>query len=351
MAASWETLRWRAARLELLDQRALPARLDYIGLSSAADVAQAIRDMVVRGAPAIGCAAAYGVALDALCHADDAPPKYADAVRAALQVLAASRPTAVNLFWALERMNRCFMQTTITPRLNAESLLREAQAMHSEDLQSNLRLGEYGAALLPDDGCVLTHCNAGALATAGHGTALGVLRSARALGKRIRVLADETRPLLQGARLTAWELQQDGFDVTLICDNMAGHCMQRGMVDAVIVGADRIAANGDVANKIGTFMVAVLARHHSIPFYVAAPWSTVDLGMADGSAIPIEERSGSEITGYGPCHWAPDGVNTYNPAFDVTPASLVTAIITDRGVIAQPNQVRMASMLSKAELT
>ena len=350
VSSSWETMRWRAAHLELLDQRALPTRLDYVVLGSAGEVAGAIRDMVVRGAPAIGCAAAYGVALEALLHVDGALADYDQAVRKAFQALAASRPTAVNLFWALARMERCFTKADVAPRLNAEALLNEARAIHEEDLRANLQLGEYGASLLPEEGCVLTHCNAGALATAGHGTALGVLRSARAHGKRLRVLADETRPLLQGARLTAWELRQDGFDVTLICDNMAGHCMQRGMVDAVIVGADRIAANGDVANKIGTFMVAVLARHHGIPFYVAAPCSTIDFDIADGSAIPIEQRASLEVTGFGEIQWSPSGVNTYNPAFDVTPASLVTAIITERGVVHQPDAGGLVKLRNSPEM-
>jgi methylthioribose-1-phosphate isomerase len=317
-----ETLRWAGDALELLDQRRLPSEFDYVRCGDAADVATAIRDMVVRGAPAIGCAAAYGVALAAL---------RGDELEEAFRVLAASRPTAVNLFWALDRM-RGRMARPWTP----QALLDEAAAIHVEDIATNHAIGEAGAPLIADGARVMTHCNAGALATAGHGTALGIIRSARDAGKQLSVLANETRPYLQGARLTAWEMMQERIPVTLITDNMAGHMMQQGKVDVVIVGADRIAANGDVANKIGTYTVAVLAARHGIPFYVAAPLSTIDPAIPDGRAIPIEERAAAEVTGYGETRWAPEGVGVANPAFDVTPAELVTAIVTEKGVISPP---------------
>jgi methylthioribose-1-phosphate isomerase len=301
-----EALRWRGDRLELLDQRFLPDRILYVSCRSAAEVAAAIRDMVVRGAPAIGCAAAFGVVLSR-----GSSEGYA--------ALAKSRPTAVNLFWALERMKR------------AKDLEAEANAIFEEDLAANRSMGKLGAELIPDRARVMTHCNTGALATAGHGTALGVIRSARS--KNVSVIACETRPYLQGARLTAWECVQEGIPCTLITDSMAGHLMSRGEVDVVIVGADRIAANGDVANKIGTYSLAVLARRHAIPFYVAAPLSTFDRTIPDGSRIPIEERPADEVTGYRDLRWAPEGVKVRNPAFDVTPAELVTALICEKGVL------------------
>jgi methylthioribose-1-phosphate isomerase len=338
-----ETLRWRAGRLELLDQRHLPAIVGYRSYQDAAGVAEAIQTMVVRGAPAIGCAAAYGVALEALRLA--AAPERERSLEAAFARLAASRPTAVNLFWALERMRRCWSQAREqTGQDLAARLLAEASAIHAEDLRINQTMGQHGARLLADGARVLTHCNAGALATAGHGTALGVVRSAVAAGKRISVVADETRPLLQGARLTAWELLSDGIPVTLITDGMSGHLMSRGEIDAVIVGADRIAANGDVANKIGTYMVAVLAARHAIPFYVAAPLSTIDRQTPDGSHIPIEERDAREVTGHGDVGWAAPGVKVRNPAFDVTPAALVTALITERGVLPSPTAESIAAL-------
>jgi methylthioribose-1-phosphate isomerase len=262
-------------------------------------------------------------------------------------VLAASRPTAVNLFWALKRMrqlwddNRHRAVTEI-----AAALLAEAHEIHAEDIRINRAMGVHGAALLPDGARVLTHCNAGALATAGHGTALGVIRSAVEAGKRISVIADETRPFLQGARLTAWEMVQENIPVTLITDNMAGHLMSHGEIDAVIVGTDRVAANGDVANKIGTYMVAVLAHRHGIPFYVACPLSTIDRDLPNGAAIPIEERAADEVTGFRDCQWAAKGVNVRNPAFDVTPAELVTALITEIGVVRAPNLERVAALFA-----
>jgi methylthioribose-1-phosphate isomerase len=282
-------------------------------------VAQAIRDMVVRGAPAIGCAAAFGVALS-----KGSSESY--------EILAKSRPTAVNLFWALERMKK------------AKHLKAEAEAIFAEDLAANRALGKLGAELLSEGARVMTHCNAGALATAGYGTALGVIRSAK--GKHVSVIACETRPYLQGARLTAYECVQEGIPCTLITDSMAGHLMSKGEVDVIVVGADRIAANGDVANKIGTYALAVLAKRHGIPFYVAAPLSTFDPKIPDGSHIPIEERPAAEVTGYRETRWAPQGVAVRNPAFDVTPAELVTGIICEKGVVLAPTRERLQALMS-----
>ncbi len=342
-----ETLRWQDGRLEMIDQRILPQRFQYLAYDSATTVAEGIRDMVVRGAPAIGCAAAYGIALEALRLADSDQKAFDAGLEVGFNALAASRPTAVNLFWALQRMRDCWKKL---PRQNpsdiAGRLLQEAHDILAEDIQACKNMGRLGAELLHDGDTVLTHCNAGALATAGHGTALGVIRSAAEAGKRISVIADETRPFLQGARLTAWEMVQEGIPVTLICDNMSGHLMKEGKISAVIVGADRIAANGDVANKIGTYMVAVLAKRHGIPFYVAAPLSTIDTSIATGADIPIEERAAREVTGYGDVTWAPDGVQIRNPAFDVTPRELVTALITERGVITSPDPSQIAALLS-----
>jgi methylthioribose-1-phosphate isomerase len=341
-AAAVETLRWTGERLDLIDQRGLPSRLEYVACRSAADVAAAIRDMVVRGAPAIGCAAAFGVALEAL-RQRERPRRELDAALAlAFEHLGASRPTAVNLFWALDRMREALVSAG--PAGSGEvaaQLVRAAAALLQADLETNRAIGRAGAALVPEAARIMTHCNAGALATAGHGTALGVVRSARDLGKRISVIASETRPYLQGARLTAWEMVQEQIPVTLITDSMAGHLMRLGQVDLVIVGADRIAANGDVANKIGTYTLAVLAARHGLPFYVAAPLSTIDADMASGDAIPIEQRAAAEMTGYGNVVWAPAGVAVVNPAFDVTPAELVTALITERGVTRKPDAAKI----------
>jgi methylthioribose-1-phosphate isomerase len=331
-----ETLRWRGGRLEMIDQRVLPARFEYITYSDAVQVAEGIRSMVVRGAPAIGCAAAYGVALEALARQAAPRAEFDAAMQAAFAMLASSRPTAVNLFWAIKRMQRLYAALLIQALSNAqiaEALLAEAHAVTAEDIRINRAMGAHGAALLADGARVLTHCNAGALATAGYGTALGVIRAAWEQGKRIQVIADETRPVLQGARLTAWELMQDQIPVTLITDNMAGALMRQGKIQLCVVGADRIAANGDVANKIGTYSVAVLARAHNIPFYVAAPYSTIDLQTQSGADIPIEARNPLEVTAIHGSHpIAPPGVAVLNPAFDVTPASLITGIITERGV-------------------
>ncbi len=342
-----QTLRWRDGALEMIDQRVLPARFEYLRYGSAAEVAEGIRSMVVRGAPAIGCAAAYGVALQALTLRSASPQAFELGLEAGFKVLAASRPTAVNLFWALKRMRGVWdVNAQRSPQQIAELLLSEAHEISAEDVRINRAMGEHGAALLADGARVLTHCNAGALATAGHGTALGVIRSAVESGKRISVIADETRPFLQGARLTAWEMVQEKIPVTLITDNMAGHLMSRGEIDAVIVGTDRVAANGDVANKIGTYMVAVLAQRHGIPFYVACPLSTIDLTVPDGAAIPIEERAAEEVTGFRECQWAAQGVQVRNPAFDVTPAELVTALITEKGVVMQPHRANIAALFT-----
>ncbi len=344
-----ETLRWQDQMLEMIDQRVLPVSLVYQRYDSAAGVAEGIRSMVVRGAPAIGCAAAYGVAVEALRLANDHPDVFSTQLEAGFTVLAQSRPTAVNLFWALARMRGVWeAMRAVAPRQIATRLLHEAHAILEEDVRINRKMGEHGAALLSQDARVLTHCNAGALATAGHGTALGVIRSAVEAGKRISVIADETRPFLQGARLTAWEMIQEGIPVTLITDGMAGFLMSRGEVDAVVVGADRIAANGDVANKIGTYMVAVLAQRHAIPFYVAAPISTIDPGTVNGDGIPIEERDPAEVRGFQEQSWAPPGVLVRNPAFDVTPAELVSALITERGVVHAPNRERISALLSSS---
>jgi methylthioribose-1-phosphate isomerase len=323
-------IQWTGSELVLLDQRQLPAEEVYVRCRSAREVADAIRTMVVRGAPAIGVCAAFGTALDALAGRD---------VAEAASVLRATRPTAVNLQWALNRM----LERAATG--NAHSLVAEAEAIFREDVEANRRIGRYGAELLREQATVLTHCNAGALATAGYGTALGVIRAATEAGKKIRVFADETRPFLQGARLTAWELQRDGIDVTLITDNMAGHFFQQRRFDAVIVGADRIAVNGDTANKIGTYTLAVLANAHRVPFYVAAPLNTIDPNCASGSDIPIEERSAEEVTSLAGVAIAPAGVTARHPAFDVTPANLISAIISDRGVLRPPYEEAIANVL------
>jgi methylthioribose-1-phosphate isomerase len=342
---SVETLRWRGARLELIDQRKLPLEFAYIACEDAAQTAAAIRDMVVRGAPAIGCTAAYGVALEAQRHAGAARAQFDTAIEAAFRVLAASRPTAVNLFWALERMRRCHAQhDNDSPGAEADVLLDLARQIHSDDIAINRAIGRHGAALIPNGARIMTHCNAGALATAGYGTALGVIRAARDAGKRVSVIANETRPYLQGARLTAWEMVQENIPVTVVTDNMAGYLMQQGRVDVIVVGADRIAANGDTANKIGTYTVAVLAGRHCIPFYVAAPLSTIDIAIIDGSAIPIEERDPAEVTGFRGMRWTPEGVDVANPAFDVTPAALITGIITETGVIDRPDAAKIRAL-------
>lgn len=340
-----ETLKWVDNHLEMIDQRILPAVFEYLTYRSAREVAEGIRAMVVRGAPAIGVAAAYGVALEALLLQSLDRVMFDKKLQDGFNILAESRPTAVNLFWALGRMKNIWKSYEHFDSRNlAQRLLQEAHDVHAEDIAINRQMGKFGAELIPDGARVLTHCNAGALATAGHGTALGVFRSAIEAGKKISVIADETRPFLQGARLTAWEMVQEGIPVTLIADNMAGHMMSLGEVDAVVVGTDRVAANGDVANKIGTYMVAVLARRHNIPFYVACPLSTIDMSIISGSHIPIEERSVDEVKGFRDYHWAAEGVEIRNPAFDVTPAELVTGLITEKGVVLNPDKKKLEAL-------
>jgi methylthioribose-1-phosphate isomerase len=335
-----KTVEWTAEGVRMIDQRLLPTEEKYLMLRSAEEVADAIKQMVVRGAPAIGVSAAMGLALGLQQAVATTTPDLEHDFDYMCDVMSNTRPTAVNLFWAIERMRAAFRRAA-AEGADVEEIKRrlvvEAQAIFDEDIAANRALGRFGGELLPDGATVLTHCNAGALATAGdYGTALGVVRGARDAGKRIAVIADETRPFLQGARLTAWELAQDAIPVTLITDNMAGHVMKAGKVDAVVVGADRIAANGDAANKIGTYMVAVLARQHNIPFYVAAPLSTVDLAIPNGDHIPIEERDAREVTHIREQRLAPEGIEVHNPAFDVTPSEFIAAIITDRGVARPP---------------
>ena len=318
-----EPIRWENDRLYLLDQTRLPAEETWLTYQDYREVAQAIKTMVVRGAPAIGVAAAYGYALAALSGAD---------LDLAKDLLAASRPTAVNLFWALERMEQKAAECFGHP----DDLIAEARAIQAENIAMNAAMGRFGAEVVRPGARILTHCNAGALATDGIGTALGVIRAAHAQGKVEMVYADETRPLLQGSRLTAYELHADGIPVTVIADNMAASLMKKGLIDMAVVGCDRMAANGDFANKIGTYSVAVNCRHHGIPFYVALPTSTIDMSLADGSGIPIEERGREELTHLGGVQTAPLGVEIYNPAFDVTPHELLTGIITEKGLILPP---------------
>jgi len=342
-----KTLEWTAAGVRFIDQTKLPTEEAYVTCKNYEEVADAIRTMIVRGAPAIGVAAAMGVALGALQSPAKTLPELEREFDTICNVLAGTRPTAVNLFWAIRRMRDRFDQLRpLSLEKIQQELVTEAQRMLVEDIAANEAMGKHGAVLLPASGGVLTHCNAGALATAGYGTALGVIRAAVESGKQIEVFADETRPFLQGSRLTAWELMKDNIPTTLIADNMAGAMMRLGKIDAVIVGADRIAANGDVANKIGTYSVAVLAKEHGIPFYVAAPISTVDLDTTDGSKIPIEQRASSEMTHLAGKQIAPDAVRVENPAFDVTPSKYVTAIITERGVARAPYQESLAELVA-----
>jgi len=332
--------------LTLLDQTHLPLEENYLEYTDPREVASAIHDLVVRGAPAIGCTAAYGVVLSAIEYKGNDPVEMEAWVRDAMETLSRSRPTAVNLFWALERMARRLdsLGGEECGRIRA-ALEEEAVLIFEEDLASCKAMGDFGAGLVPENAKILTHCNAGALATAGYGTALGVIRSAYRDGKVSMVWVDETRPVLQGARLTAWELVRERIPATLITDNMAGAIMAAGEVDMVVVGSDRIAVNGDVANKIGTYSVAVLAHRHNIPFIVAAPVSTIDFGIPTGEQIPIEERDPDEVAGYGSRRWAPEGINIYNPAFDVTPSELVTAIVTEAGVLIPPYPQAIADLL------
>ena len=346
------TLEWTEVGVRFLDQTKLPTEEIYVTCVTYQQVADAIRTMIVRGAPAIGVAAAMGIALGIRDAAARDHAELRHHFNEICKVIGATRPTAVNLFWAIERMRRTFDATQdLTIGETRQALIEESKRMHVEDIVANKTMGRHGAALMPASGSVLTHCNAGALATCGYGTALGVIRAAVELGKKIHVFADETRPFLQGSRLTAWELNKDRIPTTVISDNMAGAMMSQGKIDAVIVGADRIAANGDVANKIGTYTVAVLAKEHSIPFYVAAPWSTVDLATPDGKGIPIEQRSPAEVTHFAGKRVAPEGIRVENPAFDVTPNRYVAAIITERGLARAPYTESLRQLANAAILS
>jgi methylthioribose-1-phosphate isomerase len=338
-------VQWRNGTVVLLDQRLLPTQEVYRVYRQPRDVARAIKDMVVRGAPAIGVTAAMGIALGMSHAPDESLNRFFEQL---CRTFGATRPTAVNLFWAIERMRRAFADTQgRSPEVIREMLRQEALRIYHEDIAANRALGRHGAELIKARAAILTHCNAGALATAGYGTALGVVRAAQEAGKRISVFATETRPFLQGARLTAWELKKDRIPVTLITDSMVGHFMRRGTISCVIVGADRVAANGDVANKIGTYTVAVVAARHHVPFYVAAPLSTIDRNAKNGEAIPIEERNTREITHTGERQLAPSGIRVSNPVFDITPHELVTAIITERGVVRAPYAKSLARLWSE----
>ena len=333
------TIDWQDGTVVMIDQRKLPAREVYVHCTTPKEVAKAIRTMVIRGAPAIGVAAAMGLALGALRSTATGSARLAREFYKLCDLFADTRPTAVNLFWAIDRMKHVFssaVRSGQSPDEIRATMVAEAGRIHDEDVASCRALGAFGSEVVPAEAHVLTHCNAGALATGGYGTALGVVRAAVGDGKRVAVFADETRPFLQGARLTAWELLRDGIETTVITDSMAGPLMREGRVDVVVVGADRIAANGDAANKIGTYTVAVLANQHGVPFYVAAPCSTVDLTTPDGSGIPIEERDGREVTHVGSTRMAPEGAGVWNPAFDVTPHGLIAGIVTDQGICRPP---------------
>jgi methylthioribose-1-phosphate isomerase len=344
-----KTLEWTDDGVRFIDQTKLPTEEVYVTCENYEQVAKAIRDMIVRGAPAIGVAAAMGIALGVRDADGDHVAELRRKFDQICDTIGETRPTAVNLFWAIRRMQDRFEQVSELPVAQIkQAMITEAQRMYLEDIAANEAMGKHGASLLPSSGGVLTHCNAGALATCGYGTALGVVRAAVESGKKIHVFADETRPFLQGSRLTAWELMKDNIPTTVISDNMAGAMMRQGKIGAVIVGADRIAANGDVANKIGTYTVAVLAREHGIPFYVAAPWSTVDLDTPDGSKIPIEQRSAKEVTHIAGKQMTPNGVKIENPAFDVTPNNYVTAIITERGVAKAPYSESLQKLAAEA---
>jgi len=338
---------WKEDGLYLLDQRKLPQTYEELHLVTANAVADAIRDMVVRGAPAIGITAAFGVVVSAKQHQQLVFAERKQKILEDVKLLSESRPTAVNLFWALERMTQCLNASQITKENLYQILLEEAQQIHDEDIHANYKMGEYGAALLQENaGAVLTHCNAGALATGGYGTALGVIRSAYQQNKITEVFADETRPWMQGARLTAWEFVQEGIPVTLLCEGAAASLLAQKKVSWIIVGSDRIAANGDVANKIGTYSLAILAKHHGIKFMVVAPTSTIDMKTLTGSKIPIEQRDDSEVFGCGQQRVATDGAKAWNPAFDVTPAELVDVIVTEKGIVEKPTLEKMQSLMN-----
>jgi methylthioribose-1-phosphate isomerase len=340
-----KTIIWKNNTVVLIDQRALPLAERYVNCKSYKEVISAIKDLTVRGAPAIGVAAAMGVALGALHLPSLSPKDFRRKLFAICDEIAQARPTARNLFWALERMKKIFDRTKHSSQRDlVDELVNEAKRICSEDIEINRQMGKYGSKLIADGDNILTHCNAGALATAGYGTALGVIRAAHEQDKKLHVYVDETRPVLQGARLTAWELKKEKILFTLITDNMAGFLMQQEKIDKIIVGADRIAANGDTANKIGTYSLAVLACAHGIPFYVAAPQSTIDVSLKTGAAIPIEERRNEEVTHFKGVRSAPAGTKVYNPAFDVTPARFITAIITEKGILTKPYRVSIARM-------
>ncbi len=346
------TVAWTDAGVVMIDQRKLPTKEVFVTCRTGAEVARAIKTMVIRGAPAIGVAAAYGLALEMRRSKAKGTRQFTVDFQKTCDLLAGTRPTAVNLFWAIDRMKRAFADAAhagASVEEIADRLAREAHAIHDEDVESCRAMGRHGAQLVPSPARILTHCNAGALATAGYGTALGVVRGAVERGIPVEVFADETRPFLQGARLTAWELVKDGITTTVIADNMAGALMRAGRVNFVVVGADRIAANGDVANKVGTYSVALLAREHGIPFYVAAPLSTIDLATPDGSRIPIEERDRKEVTHVAGTQLAPDGAGVWNPAFDVTPHALVSGIITERGVARAPYEGSLRALFDATE--
>lgn len=332
-----KTISWKNNKVVFIDQRALPSAEKYVTCTSYKQVITAIKNLTVRGAPAIGVAAGFAAALGALKLGELTPDKLRKRFFSICDEINQARPTARNLAWALERMKRRFaLVQNLPPRKITAALISEAKRIYSEDIEINRKLGKNGARLIAHHDNILTHCNAGALATAGYGTALGVIRAAKGQGKKVHVYVDETRPVLQGARLTAWELKKEKIPFTLITDNMAGFLMQQGKIDKIIVGADRITANGDTANKIGTYSLAVLAKEHGIPFYVAAPLSTIDVGIKSGEKIPIEQRHATEVTRVQGRNIAPKGTKVYNPAFDVTPAKLITAIITERGILKKP---------------
>lgn len=340
-----KTIFWKNNTVVMIDQKALPLVERQVICSDYRQVIAAIKDLTVRGAPAIGVAAAMGAALGALALQAEPPVRFQKKFNAVCGKIAKARPTARNLFWALERMKKYLEATLLAGKKNPAALLvREAKRICAEDIAINRKMGRHGSVLFSDGDHVLTHCNAGALATAGYGTALGVIRAAHAEGKKLHVYVDETRPVLQGARLTAWEMKKEKIPATLICDNMAGFLMMQGKIDKVIVGADRIAANGDAANKIGTYALAVLARAHRIPFFIAAPLSTFDFSLSTGAEIPIEERPADEVTAFRGVPAAPKGMKVYNPAFDVTPARLISAIITEKGILAPPLPAAIASL-------
>jgi methylthioribose-1-phosphate isomerase len=344
------TIEWQPEGVVMIDQRKLPGQEVYVSCKTPVEVARAIKTMVIRGAPAIGVAAAMGLALAARRSKAQGTRQFAVEFNKTCELMAATRPTAVNLFWAIDRMKRSFgagVQAGESVAELADRLEREAHAIHDEDVASCKDMGRFGADVVPDNARILTHCNAGALATAGYGTALGVIRAAAERGKVVQVYADETRPFLQGARLTAWELVRDHVPTTVITESMSGPLMRDGQVDFVVVGADRIAANGDFANKIGTYTVAMMAKAHGIPFYVAAPLSTIDLNTANGAGIPIEQRAAREMTHVGAIRMVPEGASIWNPAFDVTPHDLVTGIITEKGIARAPFTASLAGLFAK----